>query len=138
MARATLNCRMLPDDKPADVKAAIVEALADEKIAVTPVQEAKPSPPSPLAAGILATIERVSSTMWPGVPVVPIMSSGATDSLYLRAAGTPVYGVDGIFEDVDDVRAHGRDERMLAASFYEGQEFLYRLVKALSSPEAAR
>jgi acetylornithine deacetylase/succinyl-diaminopimelate desuccinylase-like protein len=138
MARATINCRMLPDDKPADVKAAIVEALADEKIAVTALQDAKPSPPSPLSAGILAPIERVSSTMWPGVPVVPIMSSGATDSLYLRAAGIPVYGVDGIFEDVDDTRAHGRDERMLVTSFYEGQEFLYRLVKTLSSPQAAR
>ena len=137
-ARATINCRMLPDDKPEDVERAIVAALADDKISVTPVQAAKPSPASPLTARILEPIERVSSTMWPGVPVVPIMSTGATDSLYLRTAGIPVYGVDGIFENVDDVRAHGRDERMLATSFYEGQEFLYRLVKSLSSPEAAR
>jgi acetylornithine deacetylase/succinyl-diaminopimelate desuccinylase-like protein len=137
-ARATINCRLLPDDKPEDVEAAIVKALADEKIGVSPVQEAKPSPPSPITAAILAPIERVSSAIWPGVPVVPIMSTGATDSLYLRTAGIPVYGVDGIFEDVDDARAHGRDERMLVTSFYEGQEFLYRLVKALSSPEGAR
>src|SRR6185436_1643317 len=121
-----------------DVERAIVAALADDKIGVTPVQAAKPSPASPLTARILEPIERVSSTIWPGVPVVPIMSTGATDSLYLRTAGIPVYGVDGIFENVDDVRAHGRDERMLATSFYEGQEFLYRLVKSLSSPEAAR
>jgi acetylornithine deacetylase/succinyl-diaminopimelate desuccinylase-like protein len=60
------------------------------------------------------------------------MSTGSTDSLYLRAAGIPVYGVDGIFEDVDDVRSHGRDEREAVTSFYEGQEFLYRLVKSLS------
>jgi acetylornithine deacetylase/succinyl-diaminopimelate desuccinylase-like protein len=138
MARATINCRMLPDDEPEDVEAAIVTALADDEIAVTPVQAAKPSPASPLTTGILKPIESVSSAMWPGVPVVPIMSTGSTDSLYLRRAGIPVYGVDGIFENVDDVRAHGRDERMLATSFYEGQEFLYRLVKALSSPEGAR
>jgi acetylornithine deacetylase/succinyl-diaminopimelate desuccinylase-like protein len=137
-ARATVNCRMLPDEKPEDVKAAIEAALADPKIAVTPVAQAKRSPASPLAAAILAPIERVSGAMWPGVPVIPTMSTGSTDSLYLRAAGIPVYGVDGIFEDVDDVRSHGRDERQAVTSFYEGQEFLYRLVKALSSDEAAR
>jgi acetylornithine deacetylase/succinyl-diaminopimelate desuccinylase-like protein len=70
--------------------------------------------------------------MWPGVPVVPIMGIGATDSLYFRQAGIPVYGVSGIFLDVDDVRAHGRDERINVQAFYEGQEFLYRLVRALS------
>jgi acetylornithine deacetylase/succinyl-diaminopimelate desuccinylase-like protein len=76
--------------------------------------------------------------MWPGVPVIPVMSAGATDSLYLRGAGIPVYGVDGIFEDVNDVRAHGRDERVQVRSFYEGQEFLYRLVKAYASGDSAR
>ena len=137
-ARATINCRMLPDEKPEEVKAAIVAALADEKIAVTPVAPAKPSPPSPLSAAVLSPIERVSASMWPGVPVIPSMSTGATDGLFFRAAGIPVYGVDGIFEDVDDNRSHGRDERQSVTSFYEGQEFLYRLVKALSSPEGAR
>ncbi len=136
-ARATVNCRILPDEKPEDVRAALVAALADDKISVTPVAPAKPSPPSPPTAAILAPIERITSSMWPGVPVIPTMSSGATDALYLRGAGIPVYGVDGIFDDVDDVRAHGRDERLRVTSFYEGQEFLYRLVKALSSQEGA-
>ena len=137
-ARATVNCRMLPGEKPEDVKAAIVSALADDKIAVTAVAPAKPSPPSPLTPAVLSPIERITTTMWPGVPVVPTMSTGSTDALYLRAAGIPVYGVDGIFEDVDDTRAHGRDERVAVSSFYEGQEFLYRLVKALASAEAKR
>ena len=66
--------------------------------------------------------------MWPGVPVVPTMSTGATDGLFLRNAGIPTYGVSGIFGDVDDARAHGKDERLLVSSFYEGREFLYRLV----------
>ncbi len=137
-ARATVNCRMLPDEKPEDVQAAIVAALADSAISVTPIAPAKPSPPSPPSPAILGPIERVTEAMWPGVPVIPVMSAGATDSLYLRGGGIPVYGVDGIFEDVNDVRAHGRDERLLVRSFYEGQEFLYRLVKAYSSGGGGR
>jgi acetylornithine deacetylase/succinyl-diaminopimelate desuccinylase-like protein len=74
--------------------------------------------------------------MWPGIPVIPTMSTGATDGLFLRKAGIPVYGVSGIFSDIEDIRAHGRDERILIESFFDGQEFLYRLVRALSSSEA--
>jgi acetylornithine deacetylase/succinyl-diaminopimelate desuccinylase-like protein len=70
--------------------------------------------------------------MWPNVPAVPTMVMGATDGRYLRAVGIPTYGVQGLFVDRDDVRAHGRDERMSVQSFYEGQTFLYELVKALS------
>lgn len=72
--------------------------------------------------------------MWPGVPVVPTMVSGATDGLYLRNAGIPTYGVSGLFEDIDDTRAHGRDERLGVEAFHEGQDFLYRLVRALATP----
>src|SRR5207249_1449372 len=85
-----------------------------------------------LAADVLAAIEQLTNQMWPGVPVVPVMSTGATDGLYLRNAGIPTYGISGFFEDVDDTRAHGRDERLGVKQFYEGIEFLYRLVKALS------
>ncbi len=84
---------------------------------------------------VLGPIERITEAMWPGVPVVPTMSTGATDGLYLRNAGIPVYGVSGLFSDIDDVRSHGQDERILIRSFFEGQEFLYRLVKALASAE---
>ena len=137
MARAIVNCRMLPDEPPGAVQKAIVDVLADPQIVVTPVAPAKPSPPSPLTPAVMGPVERLTAAMWPGVPVVPVMSTGATDSLYLRAAGIPVYGVDGMFSDLDDVRAHGRDERLPVAAFYEGQEFLYRLVKDLSSPGGA-
>jgi acetylornithine deacetylase/succinyl-diaminopimelate desuccinylase-like protein len=61
-----------------------------------------------------------------------MMGTGATDGLYLRNAGIPVYGVSGIFSDIDDVRQHGRDERLLVQSFYEGLEFLYRLTRELA------
>ena len=133
LARATVNCRVLPDESPDAVQKTLVKALADEKISVTPVQPARPSPPSPLTPAVMGPIERITQAMWPGVPVVPVMSTGATDALYLRSVGIPIYGVDGIFGDIDDIRAHGRDERMAVSSFDEGQEFLYHLVKALAS-----
>ena len=72
--------------------------------------------------------------LWPGVLTVPIMVMGATDGRMLRAAGIPTYGIQGFFMDRDDIRMHGRDERMLVTSFYEGQTFLYDLVKAVSKP----
>ena len=97
---------------------------------------AKPSPPTPLTPEILHAIEATTQEMWPGVPVIPTMSTGATDGLYLRRAGIPVYGVSGVFGDADDVRAHGQDERIAATWFYEGLEFCYRLVKRLTSPGA--
>jgi acetylornithine deacetylase/succinyl-diaminopimelate desuccinylase-like protein len=81
---------------------------------------------------VLGAIERITTELWPAVKVVPVMSTGATDGLHLRKAGIPVYGVSGIFDDMDDVRAHGRDERMKPVWFFEGQEFMYRLVRALS------
>ncbi len=133
MARAIVNCRMLPGESPDEVQQTLVKVLADDAIVVSPLNEPKLSPPSLLQPEILQPIERITSEMWPGVPVVPTMSTGATDGVYLRQAGIPTYGVSGLFEDIDDVRWHGKDERIGVNEFYEGQEFLYRLVKALSS-----
>jgi acetylornithine deacetylase/succinyl-diaminopimelate desuccinylase-like protein len=106
--------------------------IADGRVSVMPLDDAKPSPPSPLVPDVLGPIERITEEMWPGVPVIPIMSAGATDGLYLRNAGIPVYGVSGIFRERGDNRAHGQDERILASAFFDGQEFLYRLTKELS------
>lgn len=132
MAQANVNCRILPDHDPEAVQAQL-QALAEPfDVTVTPVGSATPSPPSPLTDDILGPIERITQQMWPGVPVLPVMSTGATDGLYLRREGIPVYGVSGLFHDMDDVRAHGQDERILMEHFYEGQEFLYRVVKALA------
>jgi len=133
VARATVNCRMLPGADPKEVAQTLVRVLDDDKIEVTPIGEPRPSQPSPLRPDVMGPIERITNELWPGVPVIPTMSTGATDGLYLRNAGIPVYGVDGIFTEVDDTRAHGRDERLGAKEFYEGREFLYRLVKALAS-----
>ena len=131
MARATVNCRILPGDSPDDVRKALVDVLADQQIDVIPVDKANRSPSSPLTPEVFGTIERVSREMWPNVPVIPTMAVGATDGVYLRFAGIPTYGVMGLFVDIEDDRAHGRDERVGVKQFYDCLEFLYRLVKAL-------
>jgi acetylornithine deacetylase/succinyl-diaminopimelate desuccinylase-like protein len=130
-ARAVVNCRILPDDSPQEVRDTLVKVLADDQIGMTPAGEPAVSPRSPLRPDVVGAVERVTAAMWPGVPAVPIMATGATDGHYLRVAGIPVYGVSGLFDDVEDVRAHGKDERMGVQAFYEGVEFMYRLVKAL-------
>ena len=132
-ARAVVNCRMLPADSPDEVKKTLQEVVADDQISITPIGTPRPSPASPLQPSIVRAIERTTGEMWPGVPVVPIMSTGATDGAYLRRAGMPVYGVSGLFDDVDDVRAHGKDERIGVKQYFEGLEFMYRLIKDLSS-----
>ncbi len=132
LARANVNCRIFPGHDPRDVHTTLSELAAPYDVTVEPRGTPTASPPSPLTDEVLGPIERITSEMWPGVLVLPVMSTGATDALYLRNAGIPVYGVSGIFGDMDDVRAHGRDERIGVESFFEGQEFLYRLVKALS------
>jgi acetylornithine deacetylase/succinyl-diaminopimelate desuccinylase-like protein len=131
-ARAVVNCRMLPGDSPAEIRETLRKVLKDDQISLEPLQAARPSPPSPLRDEVMMPMESITEEMWPGLPVIPVMSTGATDGLYLRIAGIPVYGVSGLFDDVDDVRAHGRDERIGVREFYEGAEFMYRLIKALS------
>lgn len=131
-ARATINCRILPQENAGDIHRKLIEILADESISVTFIKEPKPSPPSPLNAEVMRPIEEATRALWKDVPVVPIMGTGATDSLYFRQIGIPMYGVSGLFGDIDDNRAHGRDERLGIREFYEGQEFLYKLVKSFA------
>jgi len=131
-AQATVNCRILPGESVEAVQNTLETVIGNSAVSVTEIAPAKPSPPSPLTGEMLGAIEATTEEMWPGVPVIPTMSTGATDGLYLRNAGIPVYGVSGLFGDIDDVRAHGQNERILIKSFFEGQEFLYRLTKSLS------
>lgn len=137
-ARATVNCRLLPDHDPAQVERTLAELAGPHDVTVAAQGTATPSPPSPLTEEVLAPVRRITEEMWPGVPVLPVMSTGATDALFLRNAGIPVYGVSGLFHDIGDVRAHGQDERIRIDSFYEGQEFLYRLVRALAGEMPGR
>jgi acetylornithine deacetylase/succinyl-diaminopimelate desuccinylase-like protein len=138
VARATVNCRIMPGEPVDEVKATLVRVLADDQIAVEQIGEAVLSAPSALHEEILSTIAKLSAEFWPGAPIVPTMSAGATDGSYLRNAGIPTYGHSGLAGDVDDVRAHGKDERALVKSFFDGQEYLYRLVKMLSGEYASK
>jgi acetylornithine deacetylase/succinyl-diaminopimelate desuccinylase-like protein len=135
LAAATVNCRILPDDIVEDIQNTLEKVLADKQVMLKVIGEVKRGPASPLRPDLMSAISRVTDSLWPSVPVVPIMVPGATDGLYLRAAGIPTYGVQGFFMERDDVRAHGRDERMSINAFYEGQTFLYQLTKALSSSQ---
>jgi acetylornithine deacetylase/succinyl-diaminopimelate desuccinylase-like protein len=134
LAAANVNCRVLPGEDPAAVRQKIVDVLADPLVTVKAVDQARPSQPSPLEPGLMKTLESITAALFPGVPVVPTMGTGATDGLYLRNGGIPTYGMSGIFYEMDDNRAHGRDERTGVKQYYEGLEFQYRLIKALSSP----
>src|SRR5436189_4072596 len=91
-----VNCRILPGEPPATIKKTLTDVVADSKIEVTFVDEARPSSPSPLTPDVLQPIESITKAMFPGVIVVPVMGTGATDGLYLRNAGIPTYGVEGI------------------------------------------
>jgi acetylornithine deacetylase/succinyl-diaminopimelate desuccinylase-like protein len=132
LAAAGVNCRVLPGESIEELRATLVRVLADDQISVTQTGEAVLSAPSALHQEIMGAIEALTAEFWPGIPLIPTMSAGATDGSYLRNAGIPTYGHSGLAGDIDDVRAHGRDERVLVKSFYDGQEYLYRLVKRLA------
>ncbi|HEX9483303.1 MAG TPA: M20/M25/M40 family metallo-hydrolase, partial [Gemmatimonadaceae bacterium] len=132
LAAATVNCRVLPDDAADYVRETLRKVVADTQVSVTLLDNLKPGPSSPMRADVLEAVTEVTQKMWPGVLTVPIMVMGATDGRALRAAGIPTYGIQGFFFDRDDIRFHGRDERMGVQSFYEGHAFLYDLVKRLS------
>ncbi len=132
LASANVNCRILPGVSPNSVKDKLVEVLADPKITVSFVGDATPSKPSPLRPDVMNLVESLTKDMFPGAVVVPVMSTGATDGLWLRNGEIPTYGIDGTFGDIDDVRAHGKDERVGVKQFFEGLEFQYRLIKKLS------
>ena len=132
-AQAVVNCRMLPDEVPDSVIATIRRVVADTAIRVTVRTAPVPSPLSPLIPEVLEPVERITREMWPGAVVVPSMETGATDGLYLRNAGMPVYGLSGVPLDEDDIRAHGRDERIRSSAFDDGLLFTDRLLRALAS-----
>src|SRR5207245_8291044 len=136
LAAATVNCRVLPEDSVEYVRDALKKAIADDQVNLTIPQTLSRGPSSPMRPDVLGAVSKVTDSLWPGVRVVPIMVMGATDGRALRMAGIPTYGVQGVFLDRNDMRMHGRDERLNMQSFYEAQTFLYELVKALAkSPE---
>jgi acetylornithine deacetylase/succinyl-diaminopimelate desuccinylase-like protein len=106
--------------------------VADTAVSISVVTPAIPSPMAALKPEVMNQIERVTKRLW-NIPVMPVMETGATDGLYLRNAGIPVYGISGVFVDINDVRAHGKDERIGVQDYYDGAEYIYQLVKAVTS-----
>src|SRR5690606_17000153 len=122
----------VPGESVESVAAALKRALGDDQIQLSLAPRDTPSSPSALNPELVAAIERVSARFWPGIPVLPTMSAGATDSRFLRNAGIPTYGHSGLAQDIFDVRAHGKDERVQVKAFDDGQRYLYELVKELA------
>src|SRR6267142_728708 len=142
MARANVNCRIFPGEDPEAVRKTLEKVAADPKVSITVVTQKTVDgqivpivtvPPSPLLPEVTSALDRTLATMWPGVPIVPTMSTGATDGKYLRIAGIPTYGIACMFFDMEDHRSHGKDERVGVQDFYDGAEFGYRFMKTLST-----
>lgn len=130
-ARATVNCRIAPGEDGETTKAALVAAIGDPQVAVTMILRQRPiAVPPPLDPKIMAPAERLVARYFPGVPLVPTMSTGATDATYLAPIGIPTYGIPGVWGDPDGNGAHGLNERMAVQSVYVGRDFLYDLVRA--------
>ncbi|HEY7192225.1 MAG TPA: M20/M25/M40 family metallo-hydrolase [Gemmatimonadales bacterium] len=131
-ATATVNCRMLPGTPQDEVQRTLAEVVADTAVKLSVVTPAVASPLAALKPDVMAAINNVTKRLW-NIPVMPVMETGATDGLYLRNAGIPVYGISGVFVDINDIRAHGRDERIGVQDYYDGAEYIYQLVKEVSS-----
>ena len=134
LARATVNCRLLPGHSPDSAEATLRRVLADTAIHLSRARPPTLSPTSPLRPDVMGPVKDLVARMWPGSVIIPEMSTGASDGLYVRNAGIPVYGVSAVFERIDDVRAHGRDERIGVKAYHDAAAFWYELVKRLGEP----
>ena len=135
-ARATVNCRILPDEPVEETAKILTRVIADEKVTITPTGRPTMAPPSPPHPEVMQAVSALAGEMWPGVPVQATMSAGYTDNRWLRNAGIPAYGVSGLFSDQGRNGVHGRNERVAVKDVYASKEFLYRLVKQLAAPGA--
>jgi acetylornithine deacetylase/succinyl-diaminopimelate desuccinylase-like protein len=142
-AQANVNCRIVPGHDAEEVRQELLRVFADPKIEVKYIgaigevtdegSSRKAYAPPPLRPDVFGTLDKLAAKMWPGAPVIPTMATGASDGVYTNAAGMPTYGVSGLALDRDDVRAHGKDERLGVESFYAGVDFYYRFLKAVTS-----
>jgi acetylornithine deacetylase/succinyl-diaminopimelate desuccinylase-like protein len=138
-AQANVNCRIVPGHSTDEIRQELVKVFADPKISVQELggiggtTNRKSFAPPPLRPDVFQPLEKVVAKMWPGLPVIPDMATGASDGVYTNAAGMPTYCVSGEAIDRDDIRAHGKDERIPVASFYKGVDFYYQFLKAVTS-----
>jgi acetylornithine deacetylase/succinyl-diaminopimelate desuccinylase-like protein len=144
-AQANVNCRILPGHSQEEVRLELVKIFNDPALSVRYTSDTgevsdhgsdrSAMAPPPLRPDVMASLRMATEKMWPGTPIVPIMETGASDSIYTMMAGIPSYGISGVAIDHDDVRAHGKDERVRVDSFYAGVEFYYDFLKTLTTPK---
>jgi acetylornithine deacetylase/succinyl-diaminopimelate desuccinylase-like protein len=142
-AEANVNCRILPGHSAEEVRQELTKIFADPAIIVRYVDSfgnisdtpsgRKSFPPPPLRRDVFGPLEKITEEMWPGTPVIPDMATGASDGVYTMGVGLPTYQISGIAIDRDDIRAHGRDERLGVDSYYKGVDFYYRFLKAVTA-----
>ena len=145
-AEVNVNCRIFPGHSQEEIRLQLIQLFNDPALSVRYRNDAgdvaehgsdrKAMVPPPLRADVMDSMRAVAAKLWPGAPVIPTMSTGSSDSIYTMNAGIPSYGISGIAIDRDDVRAHGKDERVKADSFYTGVEFYYQFLKALTTRAA--
>ncbi len=145
-AEANVNCRIFPGHSQEDIRLALIHMFNDPTLTVRYRSDAgeltdqgsdrKAMAPPPLRADVMDSLRKVAAKLWPGAPVMPIMVTGSSDSIYTMNAGIPSYGISGIAIDRDDVRMHGKDERLKVDSYYAGVEFYYQFLKALTTSKA--
>jgi acetylornithine deacetylase/succinyl-diaminopimelate desuccinylase-like protein len=141
-AGAIVNCRILPGHSTEEIRQQLIQILNDPKVTVRYIantgevmdkgSEMKAVPPTVLQPEVMQPLEKLVARMWPGVPVIPVMETGASDGKITSEAGLATYGINGVAIDVDDVRMHGKDERVAVDSYYQGVEFYYRFMRMLS------
>jgi acetylornithine deacetylase/succinyl-diaminopimelate desuccinylase-like protein len=141
-AEAIVNCRILPGHSPEEIRRQLIGIFKEPEVTVRYVDNAgnifetapdnQALPPQALKPEVVDPVKRIAQEMWPGAPVLPVMATGASDGIMTNAAGMPTYGISGIALETNDVRAHGKDERIPVESFDRGVEFFYRYVKLLS------
>jgi len=132
-ATATVNCRILPGDTAAGVEKTVRRVLVDDHVQIRALRAIESSA-SPVSQLVFDPIRRAAAQLWPSVPIVPVMDTGGSDGSYLRRAGIDTNALSGVFLDEDDIRAHGRDERIPVGAFYRGLEFTHRLLLELGTP----
>jgi acetylornithine deacetylase/succinyl-diaminopimelate desuccinylase-like protein len=138
-AQANVNCRIVPGHSTEEIRQELEKVVADPKIAVRElgaiggVTDRRSYAPPPLRPDVFQPLDKVVDSMWPGLPVIPDMATGASDGVYTNAAGMPTYCVSGEAIDRDDIRAHGKDERIRVDAFYRAVDFYYRYLKAVTS-----
>jgi len=142
MARANVNCRILPGHSREEIRQQLIRVFADPKVAVNYVDDtgqvfpaapdAKALPPAAIQPEVMQAMTGVAGRFWPGVPIIPDMADGASDGVYTNAAGIPTYAISGIALETSDFRAHGKDERVPVESYFAAVDFYYQFLKALT------